>query len=95
MARKLYDNEGNLIPLCFRCYEYDDYPDCDGYRNSPFPDHMRNMKATACGGFGYDNFWKYNNFQCKKGSEFKTFRVPPIKGKQNYLKHSKLNYSNR
>ena len=47
------------------------------------------MKATKCRYFVFDNWWKVNNMDAEKPSDFQTFKEPPVKGKQNTAKGSK------
>lgn len=88
---KLYDKDGNLIPLCFRCTTYNDFPECDAYHwtRGGSPSHWVQMKAAKCRDFSFDNWWKVNNMDCDKPSDFQTYKEPPVKGKQNTLKGSK------
>lgn len=79
---KLYDKDGNIIPLCYRCCYFTDFPYCDGFKDT-VPECWRKMKPNKCGGYYYDKM-----FSKEWG---KTYRIPPIKGKQNTWKYSKWN----
>lgn len=85
---RLYDKKGNLIPLCLRCTQYEEFPDCDRFRGQP--EHWKKYAAYACPRFFFDNWWKINNMWCNKPSDFKTFRKPPVSGPQNKAKGSEL-----
>lgn len=86
---KLYDEDGNLIPLCYRCMEFEAFPDCSAWIMGQTPEHWKKMKASKCDAFGSENWWKVRNMGFDKPSDFKTFRKPPVKGKQNTMKGSK------
>lgn len=86
---KLYDKEGHLLPLCIRCTEWEAFPECDAYRGGNMPEHWKTLKVHTCDCFFFENWWKSKNMHLKKLSDFKTFRKPPVKGKQNTAKGSK------
>lgn len=87
---KLYDKEGHLLPLCMRCDGWEAFPECDAYHWNTMPEHWRGLKVHTCDCFYYDNWWKFRGMsKGAKGSDFPTFRKPPVKGKQNTSKGSK------
>lgn len=75
---KLYDKYGRLIPLCFRCMEYGDLPNCSKYPAGT-PIHWIKLKTTKCNKFDFDKWWKKNNMDCDRPSDFPTFRTKPKK----------------